>query len=381
MKKILVGFWGLSFILILFGCSFLNNHPDTGRFYDSAHHWYDINDVDKLIKPLPDRPVYDDSEYVKIADNILLFQKNNGGWEKNYDMRAKLTPEQANKIKAGKECDNTTYDNGATHTQLSYLAEVYTLTNDEKYKNAFLKGLDFIFESQYDNGGFPQKYPDSSSYHDHITFNDGAMGGVMFVLRNIVYKDPAYLFVDSDTYNKAKVAFDKGIDCILKCQIVENGVKTVWCQQHDKITLEPRPARTFEPAAICNMESAGIIRILMDIPDPDQRVKEAVNSAIKWYEDSAIEGLRVETFDADQKEFVYRTSKRDRRVVMDKNAPRIWARFYELGTHVPLFCRRDGRIVYSMKEVERERREGYAWYHYVPEYVLDEYKNWNKKYN
>ncbi len=365
-------------VILLSGCDIFSDYPGLGRFYDSAHHWYDIKDVDKVIKPLPDKPVYDKSEYLKIADNILLYQKNNGGWEKNYDMKAILTEDQITKLGDSKESDNTTYDNGATHSQLTYLAEVYTISNIEKYKTAFIRGLDFVFNSQYENGGFPQKYPDSSSYHKHITFNDGAMMGVMVLLYNIVYDDPAYAFIPEDIRTKAETAFNKGVECILNCQISENGIKNVWCQQHDHITFEPRPARTFEPAAICNMESSEIVFFLMNIPQPDKRIREAIESSVKWFEDSAIEGIKVETYEADEKEFIYRTSKRDRRVVEDPDAERIWARFYEIGAHRPLFCNRDGQIVYSMAEVARERREGYAWYHYFPEYVLNAYGQWKE---
>ena len=38
-------------------------------------------------------------------------------------------------------------------------------------------------------------------------------------------------------------AFDRGVDCILKCQIKTDGKLTAWCAQHDEIDLSPRPAR------------------------------------------------------------------------------------------------------------------------------------------
>ena len=67
---------------------------DKEPFADNTHHWYDIFDKHNVINPLPGRPQYKPTEIRNIADNILLFQKNNGGWPKNYDFFAILTPEQ-----------------------------------------------------------------------------------------------------------------------------------------------------------------------------------------------------------------------------------------------------------------------------------------------
>jgi PelA/Pel-15E family pectate lyase len=65
--------------------------------------------------------------------------------------------------------------------------------------------------------------------------------------------------------------------------------------------------------------------------------------------------------------------------VKDPNAPPIWARLYELGTNRPLFCNRDRKVVYSLAEVDRERRTGYSWYIYAPAEVLKKYLEWQKR--
>ena len=76
--------------------------------------------------------------------------------------------------------------------------------------------------------------------------------------------------------------------------------------------------------------------------------------------------------------FELRTLTTDKRVVEDKTAPPIWARFYELKTHRPLFSNRQSEVFYSMAEVDRERR-AYGWYTYEPQRALDEYPAWQKK--
>ena len=59
---------------------------DVSGFANSAHHWYDIYSNDNIIEPKKDQPKYKPEQIIEIADNILLYQKNNGGWPKNYDM-------------------------------------------------------------------------------------------------------------------------------------------------------------------------------------------------------------------------------------------------------------------------------------------------------
>jgi PelA/Pel-15E family pectate lyase len=349
-------------------------------FYDSAHHWYDIHDEDRVIEPLPHQKRYDEDEITSIADNILLFQKNNGGWAKNYDMQAILTEEQKQAVLKSKDETNTTFDNGATHSQVIYLAKVYSATREEKYKEGCIKGIEFILKAQYPNGGFPQFYPDTNGYRKYITFNDGAMIGVMNVLYRAANSSPEFRFIDDSLKSKISRAYIKGLDCILKCQIEENGELTAWCQQHDNSNFAPRGARSYELASISNMESAGIVKFLMRIKNPDAKIVNSVQNAVKWFIKSKIFGLRVEIIDAPKTEFQYHSADNDMIAVEDSDAPPIWARFYELKTHRPLFSNRDGKPIYSLTEVERERRTGYAWYVYDPQEVLDNYPEWQSKY-
>lgn len=349
------------------------------RFQDSAHHWYDIKDEEHVIEADSNQQKYASSEITAIADNILLFQKDNGGWPKNHDMTAILTQEQVTKVLKHKSDRNTTIDNGATHSHIAYLARVFKQTGVEKYKTGCLKGLDYLLEAQYANGGFPQFYPDVSGYRKYITFNDGAMIGVMDVYLDIVKRKPEYAFIQTETYAKIRKAWELGIDCILKCQIVENGELTVWCQQHDNVDLRPRNARAFEPASKCNGESSDIVLHLMRISDPDSLVKESISGAVAWFKKSALKGLRYATVEAKSEKFIYHTTNTDRVILEDSTAPLIWPRFSELITNRPIFCNRDAKVVYTLAEVERERRTGYGWYIYSPQEVLDKYPQWKNK--
>lgn len=352
---------------------------DAEAFGDNTRHWYGIYDKSNVINPLPGRPRYKPTQITEIADNILLFQKNNGGWPKNYDMLAILTDAQKDSLLKAKDVYNTTYDNGSTYTQIACLANVYTVTGAEKYKTAAITGLNFILASQYKNGGWPQYYPLESNYSRCITFNDGAFEGIMEVLQDVKDNEPQYTFVDEKFREKLITAYNKGLACIIKTQINDMGKPTAWCQQYDEVKLTPAWARKFEPPSICNGESADIVLFLMRIDHPKRDVIEAIQNAVAWFDTSKIYYTRVKTIAAPRMVTPFRVSVTDRVTVEDTTAPPIWTRYYELKTHRPLFCNRDSKVVYSLADVDRERRDGYGWYTYNPQKVLDKYPEWQQK--
>jgi len=385
MKNIRSLFILLSLLLIvLYTHAQYNNHVAISMepFGDSMRHWYGIHDDGNIIQPKQNQARYTETEITKIADNILLYQRNNGGWPKNYDMQAILLPEQVDSLVQTKNQTHTTFDNSTTYTHIEYLAKAYSLTYIEKYKDACIKGISFVLDAQYANGGWPQYFPiEKGNYSRRITFNDGAYIGTMEMLKKIVDGDPNFTFIGNNLRENVKVAYEKGLECILKMQIVDNGRLTVWCQQHDEITLQPAWARAFEPPSICNGESASVVLFLMSIKKPDQKIINSIQAAVKWFQDSKILNTRIETVKAPAEKSQYRTYSSDRVVVVDPLAPPIWTRYYELGTHKPLFCDRNSKFLYSMAEVSRERRVGYAWYTYAPKEVLDKYPEWQKKWS
>jgi PelA/Pel-15E family pectate lyase len=319
---------------------------------------------------------YQTDEAARIADQVVLYQKDNGGWEKNLDMARMLTQAEREKLLKRKFSSETTIDNGATYTQIAFLAKVITGSlakqtppaNFPKHKEAFFKGLDFLLAMQYENGGFPQFFPLQNDYSRYITFNDGAMIGALKILRDVAEKDENYKFVDEDRRQKAEKAVEKAIPLILKLQVEIGGKKTVWAAQYDERTLKPAAARKFEPASLTAGESVGIVRFLMSEKKPNQEIVNAIESAINWYKSNKLEGIRWEKV------------KGENTVIRDKNAPPIWARFYEFETMKPIFIGRDGVIHYDVMEIEAERRNGYAWYVSEPNELIEkDYPKWLEK--
>jgi PelA/Pel-15E family pectate lyase len=322
---------------------------------------------------------YAGAEALRVADNLLLFQREVGGWPKNIDMAAPLSEkERAELLKLKSVTGNeaaATIDNGATFTQLEYLARVYTAQKQERHREAFNKGIDYLLAAQYENGGWPQYYPLREGYYTHITYNDNAMVGVLELLRDVARRKPVYTFVDDARRQKSEKAVERGVECILRTQVKVGGKLTVWGAQHDEVTLAPAPARKFEPVSLTSRESVAVTRFLMGVERPDARVVEAIESAVAWFKSSQLSVIRwVEKVDKSVPGGFERT------VVKDPQAPPLWARFYELGTNRPVFEGRDGVVRYSVLEIEAERRNGYGWYSEEPLKLLNQdYPAWQKR--
>lgn len=334
---------------------------------------YTSKEWKRIVKESPDS-FYTTDEAKRIADNVLAYQRVTGGWPKNIPIHRALGGELDIILGDKNNRNDSTTDNDATITEMTYLAKMFRATGDEQYKEAFLKGVEFMLSGQYDNGGWPQFWPENRGYQKNITYNDNAMVQTLRIIRDL--RDevaPFDILIDDDMKARLSKAFDKGIECILNTQIIVNGKPTIWCQQHDPETLQPAPARSFELASFCSAESASLVKLLMEIPNPNERIKASINGAMEWFDKHQIHGIRLERY-------TDKNGIRDTKVVSDNQAAPIWARFYDLKTEEPFFCDRDGIPCKTLAEIGHERRNGYAWYSYAPDSLKKPYEIWKKKY-
>lgn len=289
--------------------------------------------------------------------NILSFQTDRGDWPKNVNPASSPFTGDRNSLRG-------TFDNSATANELRFLARAHRATGDSSAADAVRRGVEHILAAQYANGGWPQSHPPGAGYARHITFNDGTQVNLMDLMRSVARGDD-FAFLGPTIQERANAAFDQGVACILQCQVRVDGRLTIWAAQHDERTLEPRPARTFEPVALSAGESVGILRLLMSLPAPSPPVQAAIRAGTAWFETARLTGIRQVTQDG------------DKRIVPDPVAPPLWARFYELGSNRPIFAGRDGVVKYHLAEIELERRTGYAWYGDWGASVAREFAHWS----
>lgn len=340
--------------------------PATGNFTDDT-----ILEKATIIK----QNVYD-----TIAENMLLYQRSNGGWPKQFlkdkvDYKRMLLPTELSELKAGFESGiDATIDNNATSKEIKYLAKAFKRSNDKRFLDAAEKGVEYLLKAQYPNGGWPQFYPDFSSYRSQVTYNDNAMINVLDLLVDILEGNHDLDVINNSYFKRCTQAMQKGIGCILKTQIKQAGKLTVWCAQYDAKTLLPATARAYELPSLSGQESVGILRFLMRFDNPGKELIDAVKAGVEWFEKVKIEGYKFKEIKSEQT-----ASGKDKALVPEPGNV-TWARFYELDTNEPFFCGRNGIKKKKLEDIEYERRVGYAWYNETPAKLLKlDYPKWAEK--
>ena len=336
----------------------------TGAFADSINHA-----MMKYEGRKAPYEQYSPEQIVHIAENLLAAQGADGGWPKNKDWIRIYAAKELSKLRG-----RSSLDNRSTWAQIDYLARVRGQTGLERYASAAAKGIDYIVKKQRESGGW------RGADVDAVTFNDDVMSGVLSTLKAVVEDRELYSFVGDALLARARAAYGKGLECVLKCQIRVGGRLTAWCQQHDHMTLEPVWARSFEPPSIVTSESVGVVRFLMSIDKPPPEVIASIQSAVAWFDRVKIKGLRVDKVKTEPVKFRFHWTDVDRVEVEDPDAPPIWTRFYDLKTEKPIFCTRKRKVTSKYTDLSRERRTGYSWYGYYPAKLLrEEYPRWQRK--
>jgi PelA/Pel-15E family pectate lyase len=258
------------------------------------------------------------------ADALVFGQHPLGGWHYFIDFEPAGIPEwyqrQASKFKWGYEeyrhwYGNATYDDRVTADAGLFLLRFYRVTHEAAYHEPVRKALDFVLQSQYPNGAWPQRYPLRYEFsHDGLpdytsfyTLNDGAMMGIVDLLL-----EAADTFPDARYFESAR----RGVDALIALQGPEG--QAAWAEQHGP-DLRPIAARTHEPAGYVLRESRMSIYMLhqMWLRTGDARYLAPVPRCLDWYD-------RVNREIAEQKYPV----------------PRYW----EPGTNKPLYVVRTDEV-------------------------------------
>lgn len=327
-----------------------------------------------------DRPAawYASPEARHIADVIASFQTPAGGWSKNMarDGAIRLQGQPYVAAHAHAAPDDVpwnwvgTFDNDATTTELRFLARVAAQAPGavgEAWRASFLRGLDYVLEAQYPNGGWPQVYPLQGGYHDAITYNDDAMADIANLLAEVAAGRGDYAFVPAALRSRAADAGKLAIACILATQVRLDGRLTAWSQQYDPVTLKPVGARNFEPDALSSGESTGLLLYLMKLDRPAPEVAAAIEAGVQWLRATAL------------RDRAWRHSAQGSVLVEQPGAPLLWARYTSLESGKPVFGDRDLTLHDDVMEISAERRNGYAWYLTGGQRALSAYAKWKEQ--
>ncbi len=228
---------------------------------------------------------------------------------------------------------NCTFDDSVTSGTTQFLMELYMMTLDPKYRTPLLKAMDFILESQFPNGAWPQRYPLMHSYpHDghpdytsYFTYNDN------------VIQDNIYLLLDAweQLGNEAyREAAHRGMDFVIISQLPSP--QAGWGQQYDH-NMNSVAARSYEPASVMPGQTQQCISDLITFfrITGNKKYLRGIPAAIDWLENSYL-----------PKDHISAESRQGA----------THATFYELGTNRPLYAHREGTSI----------EKGRYWVDYEP---------------
>ncbi|WP_347304151.1 pectate lyase [Croceibacterium sp. TMG7-5b_MA50] len=329
---------------------------------------------------------YAGDEARRIADTVVSFQTPAGGWSKNQNRAGPpRLPGQRYSASAGSATSNPgnfdepvdrnwtyvgTLDNGATTAEMRYLAKVAAAVpgaTGEPYRNSFVQGVRYLLAAQYPNGGWPQVWPLQGGYHDGITFNDNAVAQAAMLLDEVA-RDPQFAFVPTELRTQAAGAVERGMAAILAAQVRVDGKLTGWPQQVDALTMAPMSARNYEMRSIAAGETTDVVMFLMNQPDPSPEVRAAVDGAIAWLRDKAVNDVAFT-----------RVEGEGRKLIPQPGAGPLWSRNYDIVTGQPIFGDRDKSIHDDVNGISEGRRNGYAWWVGQPAEALAAYPAWQQR--
>ncbi|PAW62222.1 MAG: hypothetical protein B9S34_15745 [Opitutia bacterium Tous-C1TDCM] len=291
------------------------------------------------------------------ADALATGQLESGGWDYlvDFDPAKSVAWYRRSDIgrvpaaEAAKRRNASTCDDDNSQSALRFLTAVVTAApgdtpRDRRRRETLDYGLAKLVAAQRPNGGWPQRwtgqpataaeypvqparfpkdYPREhakENYYGHYTLNDNTQRDCVQTLL-----EAAKALGRPDL----RAAALQGGDFLVQAQLPEP--QPAWAQQYNA-RMEPAWARAFEPPSVCTNESAGAMRLLVDLylESGDAKYLEGLPRAIAWFRRSEI-------------------------------APGIWARMYELGTNTPVYGDRDGKIKYRVEDLSPERQTGYSW--------------------
>lgn len=300
-------------------------------------------------KPAPHGPVFEVSsktppEYYSspeaktVAEAIVSYQLPSGGWSKAiaYDKGAR--PKGTSWVCQSQTFHYAgTFDNRSTTEQIHFLALMHEAAPNLVYRDAVLRGLGYVFESQYPTGGWPQCYPLEGAYHDAVTLNDNAMVNVLGLLLMAADGKNGFGWLNAEQRASARSAFDQGLATLLRLQVRYDGKPTVWAAQYDVFTLQPVSARGFEPVGLSGAgESVESLRFLMKLPHPSPEIIASVEGALQWFGDHKLTAPDGSTR---------------------------WARFYDVHKQIPFYPgKKDGRCWPTFEQMIKVNPGGYDFF-------------------
>jgi PelA/Pel-15E family pectate lyase len=227
---------------------------------------------------------------MEVAEGLIAAQHPAGGWNYLHDFAGEQSTRRWYDTigKNGWRLEefhhyygNATFDDAGTSEASQFLLRLYAERRSSRLRPAVEKALRFVLDSQYANGGWPQRFPlttesglhGNADYTRQITFNDDVAG------ENIKFLLMVYQVLGDE---RALAAIRRAMDIFVATQ--QPAPQAGWGLQHDAQTLAPIGARTYEPEALATHTTANNISQLMNFCEwtGEERFLARVPEALAW---------------------------------------------------------------------------------------------------
>ena len=240
----------------------------------------------------------------KVANALIWGQLDCGGWNYIVDFAGEnsLKDWYATIGKAGWRLEefhhyygNATFDDDNTVSPAKFLLRMYLEKYDPIYKPALDKVIRFVLESQYPNGGWPQRYPlkydhvfhGKEDYTSFVTLNDDVIpNNIEFLLQCYQAAGMHHLREPIMRAMYLMIALQWGAPY------------AGWSDQYTLEDLNPAHARSYEPRGVNTGTTARMIYLMLDYYKltGDKRFLARIPEAIAFLESQALPESEIRRF-------------------------------------------------------------------------------------
>ena len=267
---------------------------------------------------------------VRTADALISVQLPSGGWNYIADLagEASLKKWYDTIGKNGWRLEefqhyygNGTFDDSVSTEVGRFILRIYLEKRETKFKASLNQIIQFVRDSQYANGGWPQRYPPMGAfskgglpdYTGYVTFND-----------SVVAENVDFLLLCYQALGDQRLLdpIRRGMNVYVTSQ--QPKPQAGWGLQHTPDDLKPAGARTYEPKALTTHTTGSNISELIKFYylTGDKKFLARVPEALDWLDS----------------------------VKLPANTPGArgaYPTFVEVGTNQPLYIHRTGSNVVS----------------------------------
>ena len=222
---------------------------------------------------------------MEVADGLIAAQHPAGGWNYLHDFAGEESARRWYETigKNGWRLEefhhyygNATFDDAGTSEASQFLLRLYLERRTFRLRAPLERAIGFVLDSQFANGGWPQRYPrveGEVDYARHITFNDDVAG------ENIKFLLMVYQTLGDE---RALASIRRAMDIFLATQ--QPAPQAGWGLQHHVETLRPIAARTYEPESLTAHTTYVNITQLLNFYEwsGEQRFLARVPEALAW---------------------------------------------------------------------------------------------------